>query len=68
MKLKNVEVGQSVKVKNTASSFVSRYKGAYGTVVYVEDSTYKGYLTVRVQFSDGECDWGSHKDIKPIEL
>lgn len=67
MKFKNVEVGQSVKVKNTASTFKYQYIGSYGTVVYVEDSTYEGDLTVKVQFSDGECDWGSHKDIKPVK-
>lgn len=68
MKLKNVEVGQTVKVKNTASTFIYKYIGAYGTVVRVEDSTYVGDLTVCVRFPDGETDWGNHEDIKPIKL
>lgn len=67
MKLKNVEVGQSVKVKNTASTFEHKYIGAYGTVVSVEDSTYRGVLTVCVRFSDGYHDWGNHEDIKPVK-
>ena len=67
MKLKNVKVGQFVKVKSTASTFVRKYIGAYGTVVSVEDVTYRGYLTVCVRFSDWECIWGNHKDIKPVK-
>ena len=68
MKLKNVKVGQTVKVKNTASTFVHKYIGARGTVVYVEDATYDGELSVQVQFLDGATDWGNHKDIKPIKV
>lgn len=68
MKLKNVKVGQVVKIKSTASTFVNRYIGAYGIVVYVEDATYGGTLTVQVQFQDGGEDWGNHKDIKPVKL
>ena len=67
MKLKNVKVGQFVKVKSTASTFEHKYVGAYGTVVRVEDSTYTGTLTVRVRFSDGLYDWGNHEDIKPVK-
>ena len=68
MKLKNVKVGQFIKVKSTASTFEHRHIGAYGTVVKVEDDAYRGYLSVRVRFPDGLYDWGSHKDIKPIKL
>lgn len=68
MKLKNVAVGQSVKVKRTASTFEHQHIGAYGTVVSVDNDAYTGYLTVRVRFQDGLYDWGSHKDIKPIKL
>ena len=68
MKLKNVKVGQTVKVKNTASTFVHEYIGARGTVVYVEDATYDGELSVQVRFPDGDTDWGNHKDIKPIKV
>ena len=67
MKLKNVKVGQSVKVKSTNSTFGYEYIGSYGTVVYVEDVTYEGDLTVWVRFSDGDSDWGNHKDIKPVK-
>lgn len=68
MKLKNVKVGQFVKVKSTASTFKHQHIGAYGTVVYVESLDYSGALTVKVQFQDGLYDWGSHKDIKPIKV
>ena len=68
MKLKNVKVGQFVKVKSTADSFRHEYVGSYGTVVQVKDSTYNGYLPVKVRFPDGDTDWGNHEDIKPIKL
>ena len=67
MKLKNVKVGQFVKVKSTADSFKQRYIGAYGTVTHVEYATYTGVLTVHIQFQDGGTDWGNHKDIKPVK-
>ena len=71
MELKNVKIGQTVKVKgtfNTASStFEHESKGQVGTVDYVEPLGYAGNLTVRVEFSDGVDDWGNHKDIKLIE-
>ena len=53
MKLKNVKVGQFIKVKSTASTFNHQYIGAYGTVKYIEDDSYTGCLTVKVQFPDG---------------
>ena len=68
MKLKNVKVGQTVKVKNTASTFVHKYIGARGTVVYVEDATYDGDLSVQVRFPSGYTNWGNHKDIKLIKV
>ena len=68
MKLENVKVGQFVKVKSTADSFKQRYIGAYGTVTRVEDASYTGALTVRVQFPDGGTSWGNHGDIKPIKV
>lgn len=68
MKLKNVKVGQFVKVKSTADSFRHEYVGSYGTVILVEDDTYDGYLTVKVRFPDGSIDWGNHEDIKPIKV
>lgn len=68
MKLKNVKVGQFVKVKSTSDSFIHRYVGAYGTVVRVEDASYTDDLTVKVRFPDGGADWGNHEDIKPIKV
>lgn len=67
MKLKNVKVGQVVEVKQSNDTFEDVYKGAYGTVKYVEDSTYSGYLTVKVIFPNGVEDWGNHHDIKLLE-
>lgn len=64
MKLKNVKVGQVVKVKQSNDTFADRHKGAHGTVKTVEDTTYSGYLTVKVRFPDGGTDWGNHHDIK----
>lgn len=68
MKLKNVKVGQFVKVKSTADSFLRKYVGSYGTVLQVEDATYNGHLTVKVKYTDGQIDWGNHEDIKPIKV
>lgn len=68
MKLKNVKVGQFIKVKSTASSFLHKYVGSYGTVVYVESLDYSGDLTVKVRYPDGVFDWGNHEDIKPIKV
>lgn len=68
MKLKNVKVGQFIKVKSTASTFEHNHIGAYGTVIRVEDASYTGDLTVRVRFQDGGLDWGNHEDIKSIKL
>ena len=67
MKLKNVKVGQVVEVKKSNDTFCERYKGAHGTVKYVEGTTYSGYLTVNVRFPDGSTDWGNHHDIKLLE-
>ena len=68
MKHKNVKVGQFIKVKSTASTFLHKYVGSYGTVVLVEDVSYTGQLTVKVRYPDGVWDWGSHEDIKPIKV
>lgn len=73
MKLKNVKVGQTVKVKKTfntldwGSTFEPESKGLVGTVHHVEPVDYDGMLTVCVEFSDGCTGWGNHKDIKLIE-
>ena len=67
MKLKNVKVGQVVEVKQSNDTFEDVYKGEYGTVKYLEDTDYRGYLTVNVRFPDGRADWGNHHDIKLLE-
>ena len=67
MKLKNVKVGQVVEVKKSNDTFCERYKGVHGTVKYIEDTDYSGYLTVNVRFPDGCADWGNHHDIKLLE-
>lgn len=67
MKLKNVKVGQTVKVKETTKRMYHRNIGKLGVVSCAEDTTYTGDLTVCVHFHDGEVDWGNHKDIKLIE-
>lgn len=73
MKLKNVKVGQTVKVKNTLhttaimDTFLPNTVGLIGTVTRVEPVDYKYSLTVRITFPDGVEDWGNHKDIKLIE-
>ena len=68
MKLKNVKVGQFIKVKSTSDTFMHRYVGSYGTVVEVEPANYKGVYTVKVRYPDGSYGWGSHTDIKPIKV
>ncbi len=68
MKLKNVKVGQFIKVKSTASTFDHRYVGSYGTAVEVENVRYTGNLSVKVRFPDGSYDWGNHEDIKSIKV
>ena len=67
MKLKNVKVGQTVKVKETNKHMNRRNVGKLGVVTCVEDASYDGYLTVCVQFNDGVTNWGNHKDIKLIK-
>lgn len=73
MKLKNVKVGQTVKVKKTLhttdimATFSQNTVGLIGTVTCVEPVDYKYDLTVCVTLPDGETDWGNHKDIKLIE-
>ena len=67
MKLKNVKVGQTVKVKETTKHMHRYNVGKLGVVSCVEDTTYTGDLSVRVQFSNGVTNWGNHTDIKLIE-
>lgn len=67
MKLKNVKVGQTVKVTETNKHMYRHNVGKVGVVSGVADTSYDGSLTVCVQFRDGSIDWGNHKDIKLIE-
>lgn len=73
MKLKNVKVGQTVKVKKTLhttdimATFSQNTVGLIGTVMRVEPVDYKYDLTVCITLPDGATDWGNHKDIKLIE-
>lgn len=73
MKLKNVKVGQTVKVKktlhNTATlfTFSQNTVGLIGTVECVEPVDYDGALTVCITLPDGKADWGNHQDIKLLE-
>ena len=69
MKLKDVEVGQKVKICSNPDGFFERFSNKTGTVVVVEDEGYHGSLTVKVKLdeldSDGEeeFDWGSHLEL-----
>lgn len=73
MKLKNVKVGQTVKVKKTLhttdimATFLPNAVGLIGTVTCVEPVDYKYNLSVCITFPDGVTDWGNHRDIKLIE-
>lgn len=66
MKLKNVKVGQTVKIRKSNEHFYPRNIGEVGLVIEVEPTDYDGDLTVKLQLSD-DTDWGNHTDIKLIE-
>lgn len=70
MKFKNVKVGQTVKVKksNTATGqFYNEYTGKTGVVDRVDSHCDRDSLTIRVEFEDGDEDWGNHKDLKLVK-
>lgn len=69
MKFKNVKVGDRVKVKvdqQAGCNFEQCHKGAIGTVETI-DPVDKNNYSVRVKFSDGLGDWGSHKGLKLVK-
>lgn len=57
MKLKNVKVGMKVVLKET---------GDVCTVLEVEDKSYDGYYTVKVDIRD-RFDWYTHTELKPYK-
>ena len=67
MKLENVKVGTTVRVKTEMNmdvlSFYLRYRGAVGTVIKAPDDD----GDVVVKFSDGSNDIGHHSNLKRIK-
>ena len=67
MKLENVKVGTTVRVKTEMNddvlSFYLRHRGAVGTVIEAPDED--GDVTV--QFDDGRIDFGHHSNLKRIK-
>lgn len=67
MKLENVKVGTTVRVKtemnNGVLSFYLRHRGAVGTVIEAPDED----GDVHVEFSDGSTDVGHHSNLKRIK-
>ena len=67
MKLENVKVGTTVRVKtdmyNGVLAFYLRYRGAVGTVIEAPDEDGDVY----VEFSDGSTDYGHHSNLKHIK-
>ena len=67
MKLENVKVGTTVRVKtemnNGVLSFYSRYRGSVGTVIEPPDVD----GDVKVEFSDGIVDIGHYSNLKRIK-
>ena len=67
MKLENVKVGTTVRVKtemnNGVLSFYLRHRGSVGTVIEAPD----GDGDVTVQFSDGAVDSGHYSNLKRIK-
>ena len=67
MKLENVKVGTTVRVKtgmnNGVLSFYSRHRGSIGTVIKAPDED----GDVRVEFNGGYTDIGHHSNLKRIK-
>ena len=61
--LDDVQVGDVVEILDKRlTAFFDSNKGRTGTVTRLDpDST---NLNVKVEFDDGDCDWGNHKDIR----
>lgn len=70
MKFKNVKVGQTVKVKksnSTEGQFNNEHTGKTGKVECIDYDCDRDSLTIRVEFEDGDIDWGNHKDLKLVK-
>lgn len=68
MKVKNLKVGLRVQVKHKNHvGFYSDYAGEFGVITKIDADS---LLDVRVEFDDGDYDWGNHKGIKraPVEV
>lgn len=67
MKLENVKVGTTVRVKTEMGvdvlSFYLRHRGAVGTVIATPDED----GDVNVEFSDGSTDMGHYSNLKRIK-
>lgn len=67
MKLENVKVGTTVRVKiemnECVLTFCMRHRGAVGTVIESPDEDGDVY----VEFSDGTTDIGHHSNLKRIK-
>ena len=67
MKLENVKVGTTVRVKTEMNedtlSFYTRYRGAVGTVIKAPDED----GDVLVEFNDGRTDYGHYSNLKRIK-
>ena len=67
MKLENVKVGTTVRVKTEMNAstlvFYTRYRGSVGTVIETPD----GDGDVRVEFSGGYTDIGHYSNLKRIK-
>ena len=67
MKIENVKVGTTVRVKTGMNdgvlSFYTRYRGSVGMVIDAPDED----GDVLVEFSDGRTDYGHHSNLKRIK-
>ena len=72
MELKDIVVGQKVKVCSYPHYFYNKHADKIATVDYVEEGEYDGILTVKLIFdewnADGEQteDWGNHLELLPV--
>ena len=66
MKLKNIKVGDTVRVRknqlDTEITFFERHQGSLGTVAFIG---LDGDITV--EFSDGSTDYGHHTQLKRVK-
>ena len=63
--LDDVQVGDHVEILDKRlSAFFDSNKGRVGTVTRLDPDS--GPLNVKVEFDDGDTDWGNHKDIRIV--